>query len=258
MDVETLELSDLIETTIVLPDNTVKITPPRYDVKTFSSEAKFDVLKKFSNVSLLEKLWDDKDAVVREAVVSNPAVTEEILTRFLVDPNKYTNYYILFRIFAIWKYDFNTLMKFYENVVVVIDSRFVSGVKLGLLSNRNCSEEVMFTLASENNDDFSLKIISRSFAKRDVSDRVLGVLAEECSRDVVLNLMEHENLSLEVVEKLAKNYNWRVRLRVAKNRKTPATVLFSLMEDEDQDVREAVITNPNYTVELLLEEFCKF
>lgn len=65
------------------------------------------------------------------------------------------------------------------------------------------------------------------------------------------NLLDSQNASPEMLEELAEDKDWEVRMEVAENPKTPVEVLMKLAEDKNGNVRYELARNPNACVEIL-------
>ena len=66
-----------------------------------------------------------------------------------------------------------------------------------------------------------------------------------------INLLENNNASPEMIEELAKDKDWVVRIAVARNPNTPADILRKLAGDGDRFVKNAVLKNPTTPAEVL-------
>lgn len=136
-----------------------------------------------------------------------------------------------------------------------------------VVRNPNCPEEVLTGLLEEGlaattNKSYTLEIFQywnynfdtlMKFYKR-FDERSAGA----GNRLVNYNLALNSICSVEMLEVLADNKDWMVRLEVAKSFKVSSATLFKLASDVDEDVRDAAVANPNCTMELLLDEFCEF
>ena len=71
------------------------------------------------------------------------------------------------------------------------------------------------------------------------------------SEDRKFNLVENENTSSKILERLAHDNDWRVRLHVAKNPNTTVNILEKLASDKDETVKMFIAQNQNTPVEIL-------
>ena len=79
----------------------------------------------------------------------------------------------------------------------------------------------------------------------------LGKLAEDEDEDVRLRVARNANTPASVLEQLAADENWQVRFNVAENMNTPLSVLEKLAEDDERDIRNYVAKNENTSVSIL-------
>ena len=76
-------------------------------------------------------------------------------------------------------------------------------------------------------------------------------LAEDEDEDVRLRVARNANTPASVLEQLAADENWQVRFNVAENMNTPLSVLEKLAEDDERDIRNYVAKNENTSVSIL-------
>ena len=74
---------------------------------------------------------------------------------------------------------------------------------------------------------------------------------ENMSEDRKFNLVKNENTSSKILERLAHDNDWRVRLYVAKNPNTTVNILEKLASDKDETVKKFVTQNPNTSIDIL-------
>ena len=74
---------------------------------------------------------------------------------------------------------------------------------------------------------------------------VLAVIAERIDYMAGLDLDNHPNVTVEVVEAMARNPHWGMRQLAAYKPQCPSRVLTRLAADSDAEVREIVATNEN-------------
>ena len=79
----------------------------------------------------------------------------------------------------------------------------------------------------------------------------LEKLAEDEDEDVRLRVARNANTPASVLEQLAADENWQVRFNVAENMNTPLSVLEKLAEDDERDIRNYVAKNENTSVSIL-------
>jgi len=79
----------------------------------------------------------------------------------------------------------------------------------------------------------------------------LEELAEDEDEDVRLRVARNANTPASVLEQLAADENWQVRFNVAENMNTPLSVLEKLAEDDERDIRNYVAKNENTSVSIL-------
>ena len=79
----------------------------------------------------------------------------------------------------------------------------------------------------------------------------LEELAEDEDEDVRLRVARNANTPASVLEQLAADENWQVRFNVAENMNTPLSVLEKLAEDDERDIRNYVSKNENTSVSAL-------
>jgi len=79
----------------------------------------------------------------------------------------------------------------------------------------------------------------------------LEKLAEDEDEDVRLRVARNANTPASVLEQLAADENWQVRFNVAENMNTPLSVLEMLAEDDERDIRNYVAKNENTSVSIL-------
>jgi hypothetical protein len=79
----------------------------------------------------------------------------------------------------------------------------------------------------------------------------LEELAEDEDEDVRLRVARNANTPASVLEQLAADENWQVRFNVAENMNTPVSVLEKLAEDDERDIRNYVAKNENTSVSIL-------
>jgi hypothetical protein len=73
----------------------------------------------------------------------------------------------------------------------------------------------------------------------------LDVLATSTNQEVLLAVIRHPNTRLTALGQLALSESLLVRCEVAKNPKTKRTVIIDLMNQNDIEIWEAILTNPN-------------
>ena len=79
----------------------------------------------------------------------------------------------------------------------------------------------------------------------------LEELAEDEDEDVRLRVARNANTPASVLEQLAADENWQVRFNVAENMNTPLSVLEKLAEEDERDIRNYVAKNENTSVSIL-------
>ncbi len=79
----------------------------------------------------------------------------------------------------------------------------------------------------------------------------LEELAADEDEDVRLRVARNANTPASVLEQLAADENWQVRFNVAENMNTPLSVLEKLAEDDERDIRNYVAKNENTSVSIL-------
>ena len=209
--------------------------------KILASDNDSDVRRNLaSNPSITEEvskiLVSDNDSDVRRNLASNPSITEEI-SKILVSDNA-------------WHVRSNLASNpsITEEVSKILASDNSSGVRRNLASNPKISKEIMEELMKE---DYSYKTDDNSYSERIVLPVKNG-------------LAENPNLPEEFSNILAKKYNVRISIRLAKHENISDKVAEILIGSECflgysdyKDVLMALVRNQGIsekTMKLLIEQ----
>lgn len=182
-------------------------------------------------------------------VLDNPNCPEDLLIK-LYETNKFRDTYILSNIMShpnfpkdmiLHEIDFLQLSGF--NTVKIINNKefsedeirkilfqpyYPQSFKIAIILSRHCSNEILLEFLQRNNN----KILDKQMLE---------------------GIAEKSNLPAAVQELLLNNSNSSVRYKLASNPTCQEGILIKLYKDEDKYVRNAVITNPNCPIEILLD-----
>lgn len=168
-------------------------------------------LTKKSSPKLLASLAQDSDWRVREQVAWNKSTPPEVLKSLLFDENS---------------------------------------IRLGLANNTKSPEDLLMALANDGEDRVRDAVGRNSAA----TPKVLSVLVNLKDEDNVFirrAIVNHPNVTPDILKRLAEDSSMLVRLSVANDQDVPAEVLTSLATDEREEVRAAIAANRNTPPEVL-------
>ena len=112
--------------------------------------------------------------------------------------------------------------------------------RVGIIDNGVC----------ELTPDYYYDDAAREFAKSMGAVEFVDIFVN-MSEDRKFNLVENENTSSKILERLAHDNDWRVRLHVAKNPNTTVNILEKLASDKDETVKMFIAQNPNTPIDIL-------
>ena len=204
-------------------------------------------------IHILETLVTDDYSVTRWNLASNPNtpphVLEYLLNNWEYCDDKYDNE-LCRRLAENRNTPVNTLEKLSQSIsyqVLKAVSRNPSS-PLNILENfaqRDLLKKKKILIydcvdSSESEERFLYYYLSHNPR---LTPEILGILANDISPDVRINLISHQNITTEIQTKLANDESPQVRKAVAGYRKSPITILELLTADESPDVRQALAKN---------------
>jgi len=190
-------------------------------------------------VSVLEKLAEDEESLVRRGVALNPNTPVSVLEKLAEDEESLVRSGVAHN----------------PNIPVSVLEKLAedeeSLVRSGVAHNPNTPVSVLEKLA-EDEESLVREAVAHN-PNTPVS--VLEKLAEDEESLVREAVAHNPNTPVSVLEKLAEDEESLVREAVAHNPNTPVSVLEKLAEDEESLVREAVALSPNIAGTVFLRGF---
>lgn len=128
-------------------------------------------------------------------------------------------------------------------------------IKSGLRRNINLPKSVDEKLLSIESIKQSTRSKSKNYFNlawcKNTSSYDLKQIALNCDDyKVLIHVVRNPNTDVETLAILSSDYDWEVRSSVAADCKTPEYILEVLAQDEHEEVRHSILTNPNLTKDL--------
>ena len=183
------------------------------------------------NSDLLQRLADDSETVVRQAVAANPACPPELCEQLADDPDMINELL----------HNPATPASVLETVAAVKDHREYAA------SHPNCPPALLDQLASDRDEH----VRCATARHRSCPPETISQLLHDPAETVRANAASNERCPPERVRHTAGHPSATVRAAAAKNPSCPPDVLQKLASDHETSVRRAVTANPNATASLL-------
>ena len=184
------------------------------------------------NIGLLQRLADDSESVVRQAVAANPACSAELCEQLAEDPDMINELLD----------NSATPASVLETVVAVKDHREYAA------SHPNCSPALLEQLASDSDEH----VRCTAAYHRSCPPGTLSQMLHDPAETVRVSAASNKRCPPEGVRHAAEHRSAAMRAAAARNPRCPPDVLRVLASDQATSVRCAVTANPNAAASMLV------
>lgn len=183
-----------------------------------------------TSLSILSRLATDKDIMVRHAIAENNNTPYDVVISLVKDKSSEVRSKLIFKLHK----DALTLLALDKSDEIRSTIARIEAIPFTTqdILSRDNNENIRFLLADN----------------KSCNPAVLEYLSNDASDSVRLAISNNSNTTEDIRNKLiydfSKHEDWRYRLAIAKNTKTPHDILEQLSEDDVINVRKGLATNP--------------
>ena len=146
-------------------------------------------------------------------------------------------------------------------IIIFFDGRAHKNLQTVMSNNPKITDEILYKLIEKGNIALYFNLIKKSNLSSEIIKKIAEtkldgwVYRKYMSIAIRLAMTKHNNTPLEVLEKLASDLNYNVRIAareaIAKHQNTPVEVLEKLAFDPEPKVKKAVALRSDLPIELI-------